>query len=154
MADFYIKMGKNNMDDVMAALEEKIRDGLELCGQQAERNAKTQIENNPHRVDTGLLRNSITHAAGGAAPAISFYKADNPSRYADKATKEARDINYGRYSGTAPNEPDTMFIGTNVEYAPYVHEGTIKMAANRFLRDAMDKHTNEYKQLMERVLKA
>ena len=154
MGEIYIKMGQNNMDEVMAALEKKIRDGLELCGQQAERNAKIALEHNPRRIDTGLLRNSITHAMGGESPAISSYKADNPSRYADKATKDAREINYGRYSGTAPNEPDTVYIGTNVEYAPYVHEGTLRMAANRFLRDAMDKHTNEYKQLMERVLKA
>ena len=145
MGEFYIRVGADNIDAVMEELQEKINDAMELCGQQAERNAKIALENNPRRIDTGLLRNSITHAAGGAAPAISSYRADK--------TKEDQ-VNYGRYSGTAPNEPDTMFIGTNVEYAPYVHEGTIRMAANRFLRNALDKHTNEYKSLMEHVLKS
>ena len=151
--EFYIKMGKNNIDEVLSELETRIRDGLELCGQQAERNAKIALENNPRRIDTGLLRNSVTHALGGEAPAISSYRSDRPSKYADKVTRDARDVTFGKYSGEAPNEPDTVFIGTNVEYAPYVHEGTIRMTANRFLKNGLEKHIPEYKKLLERVLK-
>lgn len=43
---------------------------------------------------------------------------------------------------------DAVYIGTNVEYAPYVHEGTDRMDPNRFLRNAAEKHVSEYKQMI------
>ena len=141
-----IKVTKDNSKQIEEMVEKAILDSLELCGQQAERNAKINIENDPHRVDTGLLRNSITHAMGGAKPAIDMYYASNPSRY--DGHQDA-----GIYSGSAPDEENTMFVGTNVEYAPYVHEGTQKMSANRFLRNALHGHADEYKKLMEKCLR-
>jgi HK97 gp10 family phage protein len=54
-------------------------------------------------------------------------------------------------SHTAKRE--TAYIGTNVEYAIYVHEGTMKMEKNQFLRNAVEKHIAEYKNITEEYLK-
>ena len=63
------------------------------------------------------MRNSITHAVDGEEAAIGEYKADKGN-------------NTGSYSGTAPKEnagSRAVYIGTNVEYAPYVELGTTKL---------------------------
>ena len=48
---------------------------------------------------------------------------------------------------------DAVYIGTNVEYAPYVELGTSKMSAIPFLRPAITDHIEEYKQLLSDALK-
>lgn len=103
----------DNSDEVIKALYEQADAALEAIGLQAEKYAKLNLENHPRRIDTGRLRNSISHAV----------------------------------------EDDAAYIGTNVEYAPYVEYGTQKMEANHFLRNAANDHTDEYKQIMEKYLK-
>ena len=46
-----------------------------------------------------------------------------------------------------------VYIGTNVEYAPYVELGTSKTKAQPFLRPAAADHQAEYKAMMEAVLR-
>ena len=139
MSDMLVKV-TDNSNLTLAELEKLIPVALEMVGMQAEGNAKLHLEGH---VDTGLLRNSITYAIGGQSPAISAYKADNP-----KPNKPSS----GTYSGTAPGKDDTLYIGTNVEYAIYVEKGTSKMAPVSFLRNAMSSHTEEYKKILEKVL--
>ena len=135
----------DNSKEYLAALDDAVERALEACGMQAEGHAKVEISNKPKRVDTGLLRNSITHAVSGKPAAIGSYSADKP-----KKGKE----NSGSYSGQAPDEKNkAVWIGTNVEYAPYVHDGTSKMAANRFLKNAVVKNKDEYKAIIEQQLK-
>ena len=126
---------KEVSEDIKAAL---LR-GLEKCGLTAERFAKKLA---PY--DTGNLRNSITHALSGKQPAISTYQ--------DNAGKRR-----GSYSGTAPEEGDankkSVYIGTNVEYAPYQELGTINMDANPFLKPAVADHANTYRKIIEKELK-
>jgi HK97 gp10 family phage protein len=43
-------------------------------------------------------------------------------------------------------------VGTNVEYAPYVHEGTRRMAARPFLRESITGYTDDYKEIVSDVL--
>lgn len=50
-------------------------------------------------------------------------------------------------------EGKTMAVGTNVEYGIYVHEGTTRMAPNRFLKNAVANHAEEYKMIIENELK-
>ena len=64
-------------------------------------------------VDTGNLRNSITHTTDGSA----------------------------------------AYIGTNVEYAPYVEMGTSRTRAQPFLRPAAQDHQDVYRKIAERYLK-
>lgn len=133
----------SHVDEVKNALEDAIENALEAIGIQATSHAKQYISSDPVRVDTGLLRNSITYAVAGKEPAEGSYKADKGD-------------GKGSYSGTAPSSgknEKAVYIGTNVEYAIYVHEGTSKMSANRFLKNAVMKHKDEYKAITEQELK-
>lgn len=130
----------DNSGEVLRELEERIEIGLEEIGVQAEGYAVAAIESTPRRVDTGFLRNSITHAMTGKGAAKGSYASDDGSKH-------------GTYSGNAPGGDKAVYIGTNVSYAGYVHDGTSKMAPNRFLASAASGHNSEYKQIMERALK-
>ena len=60
MADsFEIRVSADHVDDVMKAVDEKIKLALSLMGDTVEGYAKEDCP-----VDTGNLRNSITHTAG------------------------------------------------------------------------------------------
>lgn len=50
-------------------------------------------------------------------------------------------------------EEKCAYIGTNVEYAPYVEYGTVKMKARPYLKPAVMDHMDEYKAIMETELK-
>lgn len=95
----------DNSDLFKNATAEAIERALEAIGLEAEANAK-RIATEKEVVDTGLLRNSITHAIGGKEAAISSYKDDKGD-------------GKGFYSGVAPERKvPTVYIGSNVEYAP------------------------------------
>ena len=133
----------SHVEEIKNASEEAIERALEAMGIQAVAHAKQYISSDPVRVDTGLLRNSITYAVAGKAPAEGSYKADKGD-------------GKGSYSGTAPSSgknEKAVYVGTNVEYAIYVHEGTSKMSANRFLKNAVMNHKDEYKAIAEQELK-
>lgn len=100
----------DNSKEVLEAMQQAAVSALEKCGLTAEGYAKKLCP-----VDTGNLRNSITH-----------------------------DVNDG--------EP-AAYIGTNVEYAPYVCLGTIHMKAQPFLKPAVSDHANEYRKIIENELK-
>ena len=99
--------------EAMEAASERI---LEAIGIEVERAAKRELENAPRRIDTGNLRNSITHAVDMSE--------------------------------------DCVYVGTNVEYGIYVHEGTVRMTPNRFLRNAVEKNEGAIKEYIEKELKA
>lgn len=124
--------GTDNTEEFLDAFEAaKLRARIRI-GQQAEGYAKDLCP-----VDTGLLRNSITYALAGESAAISAYTSDDGSES-------------GTYSGTAPDEGDEgVYIGTNVDYAPDVELGTIKQAAQPYLRPAATGHTTTYRRIME-----
>lgn len=143
-----IEIIENNKAKVLDELEEAIERALEAVGLQAENYAKVHLEGH---IDTGLLRNSITHALAGHPPAIASYHADK-----SKGGKSA----IGYYGGNAPGGAGehAVYVGTNVEYAPYVEFGHrtpsgAHVAGVRFLQQAVESHTEEYKQLIEKALK-
>ena len=98
---------RDNMDEVLAALERAKRRGLEAIGLTAEGYAKRETP-----VDTGRLRNSISHAT----------------------------------------DDEAAYIGTNVEYAPYVELGARGRQGKHMLQRAATEHADEYKQIMEDAL--
>ena len=59
----------SHIDDVKKALEDAIERGMEAIGQQCVSHAIQELQKSPSRIDTGLLKNSITYALGGEAPA-------------------------------------------------------------------------------------
>ena len=108
MANIEVKL-ESNTSAVDQALNEAIQRGLEACGLQAEGYAKMLCP-----VDTGNLRNSITH--------------------------------------TTDTQAQEAYIGTTVEYAPYVEYGTVKTKAQPFLHPAAEDHADEYKAIFEQFL--
>lgn len=64
-------------------------------------------------------------------------------------------VDTGRLRGSISHatDDDAAYIGSNVEYAPYVELGTYKMAARPFLRNAIVNHIDEYKDIIEDGLK-
>ena len=135
---------KDNTDEVLAALERAKKIWLEAIGLTAERHAKKKITKEK-AVDTGRLRNSITYALAGEETHIKSYKAD----------KGGKDRETYTYDGTADGKKGSgVYIGTNVEYAPGIELGTHRSAgAVHFLQDAVANHTDEYKKLMEDIMK-
>lgn len=118
--------------EVIEAKNEAIARALETIGLVAERYAKEKAP-----VDTGRLRNSISHQV----------------------------------------DDETVYVGTNVEYAPYLEFGTGKFAESGgrptpwsyqdskgewhttngmkpqpYLRPAIDDHMSEYKQIVQNEL--
>lgn len=64
-------------------------------------------------------------------------------------------VDTGRLRGSITHEVDgdTAYIGTNVEYAPYVEYGTSKTKAHPFLKPGIQDHMSEYQSLAESYLK-
>lgn len=142
----------DNSDLVREALPEQIKQALIAVGMAAETHAK---ENCPY--DTGRLRNSITFALAGQGANSPVYRADF-TRYKTKTGKTVirrKNIKSYTYKGTAPNaggKENSVYIGSNVEYAKYVEGGTMKMPARPYLRPAIVNHVDEYKALVEAAL--
>ena len=99
----------DNSEQVLAAMEKGKRNALTAIGATAETYAKKATP-----VDTGRLRNSISHAVDGEA----------------------------------------VYIGSNVEYAPYVELGTSRAKAHHMLQKAATEHSAEYKRLAEDAVKS
>lgn len=104
MAGMEMKIEADNTDTIKDLVRAQTRVALEAVGLQAENYAKRLCP-----VDTGNLRNSITHTS----------------------------------------DDDTAYIGTNVEYAPYVEYGTSRTKAQPFLKPAANDHVSEYHDIFE-----
>ena len=49
---------------------------------------------------------------------------------------------------------EAAYIGTNVEYAPYLELGTKKIAAHHYLKRAATEHKDEYKNLTVQAIQS
>lgn len=121
-----IGVSKDNTAQVLAALKEKVPIALESVGQEAVRYA---IKDCP--VDTGRLQNSIAWATNKAQGG-------------------------GDSKPLATPEENTVYIGSNVEYAVYVEYGdqTHLTGKKHFLKDAAANHKDHYMAILEAALKA
>lgn len=74
---------------------------------------------------------------------------------AERHAKLACPVDTGRLRNSISNTNDknTAYIGTNVEYAPYVEMGTSRMKAQPYLKPAIEEHLAEYKAILEQELK-
>ena len=133
MANIEVKLTDNSRE-VLEDLARKKPKALEMIGLTAEGYAKRLCA-----VDTGRLRNSITHATSTSG-GIGTYNDNEGNRYSDASAK------------STPEE-DSVYIGTNVEYAPYVELGTVRTPAQPFLRPAAADHIEQYKSIIRRVMK-
>lgn len=100
---------ESHIPEIKDAARDAVERALEAVGLQAEGYAKMLCP-----VDTGNLRNSITHT-------------------------------------TEPSDR-SAYIGTNVEYAPYVEYGTSRTKAQPFLQPAAEDHVEEYMAIFQQYL--
>lgn len=104
-----VEVREDNTEQVIRAMRNGIAAALEEIGLAAERFAKRACP-----VDTGRLRNSITHALN--------------------------------------MDEQAVYVGTNVEYAPYVELGTHNRKGVGFLQNAAGNHGDYYRKIMEKHL--
>lgn len=118
MADIEFKFTDNSAAFI-EEVERKLSVALEACGLQAERYAKMKCP-----VDTGLLRNSITHVVSGQQINQTYHAAygenrDKKGKRLSARSKNAGSVGWGAYSGQIGSDKDyKVFIGTNVYYSP------------------------------------
>lgn len=101
----------DHSEEAIAAMKDQVLDWMNLIGEDA---ASTAADKAP--VDTGRLKNSISHAVDDSEPAV--------------------------------------YIGTNVEYAPYQEFGTSRgIVGKHFIQFGATAHAREYSRLLEEFLK-
>ena len=131
---------KDYSEEVLKELEDSITKALLKCGEKAEEYAKRACP-----VKTGLLRNSITYALGGEAPAVTSYSSDDGSKS-------------GSYSGKAPDDEEgkrSVYPGTNVEYAKIVELGSSSNSKRKkqpYISPAIKDHGDKYRQIIKETL--
>lgn len=136
----------DNSRQVLREFDDSIDAALEKVGLLAEAYAQVELTKpKAHgdgsvrpNIETGLLRNSLTHAIDGQAPAKRSYESNDGSKR-------------GSYAGSVPKDKQgsrSVYIGTNVYYAPYVEMGTSKTKAYPFIRPAVEDHFEEYKRIL------
>ena len=135
---------RDNSKEVIGFFDKAKHRALEAIGMAAEGHAKKSCP-----VDTGRLRNSITYAISGYSTHVQSYRRGNVSGGTEK--KHAR-YEYGNEKMEGKKD-DAVYIGTNVEYAPFVENGARGKEPVHFLKRAATEHTEEYKKLMEDSMK-
>ena len=105
----HIEVVADHTREVIERIGIQLGRALEAVGLEAEGDAKGLCP-----VDTGRLRNSITHTIDG--------------------------------------DEKVAIIGTNVEYARYVHEGTRKRKGQPFLRDAVTMNSGKYGRIFKEMM--
>lgn len=114
----------SNKDEILEALGEQLGQAMIAIGMTAESNAKKEI----------------TKAVYDTPESKSGYVRTGRLR---------NSISYG----VDTDEP-AVYIGSNVEYAPYVELGTSKMRARPFLKPAVENYAGEYKDMLEQAMKS
>lgn len=77
-----------------------------------------------------------------------------PKLHGDGSMRPNVDTGRLRNSITHTNDDQAAYIGTNVEYAPYVELGSRRSKAYPYLKPAATEHGEEYKELMKQALKS
>ena len=104
-----------------------------------------------------LAAREIRAATGRALETIGLLAEGYAKRACPVGTPESTGIPHYqggtlRDSITYEVSGDSVYIGTNVEYAPYVELGTWKMQAQPFLRPAATEHGSTYRGILKRNL--
>lgn len=117
--------------------------------------ADVKVVDNSSEVKTQmrLAKFKALSMMGITAEGFAKLNMNKPMPHADGETRPY--IDTGRLRNSISNivQGDSAYVGTNVEYGIYIHEGTRYIQPNRFLRDAVAEHADEYKQIAEQYLK-
>ena len=96
--------------------------------------------------NTGEVKEALTELAQRAYATIGFVAEGYAKRLCPVDTGRLRN------SITHTYDEEGVYIGTNVEYAPYVELGTSRMKARPFLKPAAEDHANEYAAILQDIL--
>lgn len=139
--------------EILALLEAKKDVILEELGWTAESFAKAEINErlystppSPNYVRTGRLRNSIAHATAKDAGKVIEYEFKVTNKDGSKTAEKG---SYKIKNGGADN---AVYVGTSVEYAPYVEFGARGRKGVHFLEHALKDHVDDYRKLIEKHL--
>lgn len=142
---------KSNAKIFKEAKDEAVQRGLIAIGMAIEGYAKMKTPvGTPESTGIpgymgGTLRNSISYATK---------KHKGKTIKVTKEESQATKANHGgKKMDFANDEDDSVLIGTNVFYAPYVEMGTSKTKAQPFLKPAITDHMQEFKGLILTELK-
>lgn len=98
--------------------------------------------------NTGQAADGIDSAIGAALEEIGLL--------AEGYAAEKCPVDTGNLRASITHEVDAggnaVYIGTNVEYAPYVELGTSRQKAQPFLRPAASGHGAQYRQVLKKAL--
>ena len=145
MKEFTIEIAEDHIDEVLDELGDLAKTALSECGIQAVAHAVDKLTEYS-AVDTGLLRNSLTYGIGGEKTSVDKYSPSHtPGQHSGRTAKD------GSYKGKLPKDDDwkyTLYVGTNVYYAPYVEmghkHGTWSVEAKPYLKPALNDWKTEY----------
>ena len=135
---------RDNSKEVLKKLDEAAYKALVAIGE----TSVTAVKKNCP-VDTGRLRNSITYAVAGHSTNVASYRQGNVAGgIKGKHTYHS----YG--SGAVGTEDEeAVYIGTNVEYAPYVEYGAKGREATHFFSGGIQAASRKNKRIVEAYLK-
>lgn len=124
-------------DEVLAAFDDACLRALERCGLQAEGYAKDLCP-----VDTGALRNSITHKVKSSEPAAYIGTNMEHAPYVEFGT--------GHYSttGGGTNKTKWVYMGDDGKF----HVG-VPMKARPYLKPAVADHAGTYRNIINDEMK-
>lgn len=98
--------------------------------------------------NTGQAVDGIESAIGAALEEIGLLAEGYAARKCP--------VDTGNLRASITHEADAggnaVYIGTNVEYAPYVELGTSRQEAQPFLRPAASEHGAQYRQVLKKAL--
>ena len=100
---------ENNLPAASEALTAALEMWAELTGGEMENLSHRDVSEGGTPVDTGRLRNSITYAHSGHQGFTHSYSDDEGNPYSDSVGSGA--------------EPNTVYVGTMVDYAGWVEDG-------------------------------
>ena len=162
MSDIDVRF-EDHSDEVLDALDDGMIRALEAIGLQCENYAKRKCP-----VDTGLLRNSITHVVSGGELSGTYHSSYGSNRYKSgknkgkrysATSKNAGTVGYGTISGSIGTKGEAaVYIGSNVQYGSAVENGYVTkkgkhVAPRPYLKPAAMDHLSEYKRLAEDAIK-
>lgn len=127
---------QDNSKEVSAAIKEALLRGLEQCGHAAEEYAKKLCP-----VDTGNLRNSITHVVDADEPAAYIGTDSEYGPYVELGT--------GIYAEGGGGRPTPWVYQDAKGNWHYTHGNK----AQPFLKPAVADHAPQYRQILEDELK-
>lgn len=133
--DFSISLQENNIEEILKEKDEAVRTALEACGLIMEGYAKKLCP-----VDTGLLRNSITHEVDGDGNIVHLGTNVEYAPYVELGTGKYATNGGGRQTPWAyKDEKGNWHWTSGAKPRPYI-------------RPAVENHLKQYEEIIKNAL--